>query len=40
MFVVAKADQAQASTTERYLHAAKTSYPDPAELPEARLFES
>ncbi len=38
MFVQAKAGHAQGSTTERYLHAAKTSYPDAAELAEARLF--
>ncbi len=34
----AKAGHAQGSTTERYLHAAKTSCPDAAELAEARLF--
>jgi hypothetical protein len=36
MFLQAKADHAQGSTTERYLylHAAKTSYPDMAELAE------
>jgi hypothetical protein len=38
MFVQAKAGHAQGSTTERYLHAAKTSYPDAAELAEGRLF--
>jgi integrase len=38
MFVQAKAGHAQGSTTERYLHASKTSYPDAAELAEARLF--
>ena len=38
MFVQAKAGHAQGSTTERYLHAAKTAYPDAAELAEARLF--
>ena len=38
MFVQAKAGHAQGSTTERYLHAAKTSYPSMAELAEARLF--
>ena len=38
MFVQAKAGHAQGSTTERYLHAAKTSYPDAAELAEARIF--
>ena len=40
MFVQAKAGHAQGSTTERYLHAAKTSYPDMAELAEARMFPS
>jgi hypothetical protein len=40
MFVQANEDRGQGSTTERYLHAAKTSYPDPAELVEACLFES
>ena len=34
MFVQAKAGHAQGSTTERYLHAAKTSYPDFAALAE------
>jgi len=38
MFVQAKAGHAQGSTTERYLHAARTSYPDAAELAEARMF--
>ena len=38
MFVQAKAGHAQGSTTERYLHAAKTNYPDGAKLTEARLF--
>ena len=38
MFVQAKAGHAHGSTTERYLHAHKTSYPDAAELAEARLF--
>jgi len=38
MFVQAKAGHAQGSTTERYLHARKTAYPDAAELTEARLF--
>jgi integrase len=38
MFVQAKAGHAQGSTTDRYLHAARTSYPDAAELAEARLF--
>jgi integrase len=38
MFVQAKAGHAQGSTTERYLHAAQTSYPEAAELAEARLF--
>ena len=36
MFVQAKAGHEQGSTTERYLHAAKTSFPDMAELAEAR----
>jgi len=40
MFVQAKAGHAQGSTTERYLHAWRTSYPDAAELAEARLFGS
>jgi integrase len=40
MFVQAKAGHAQGSTTERYLHASRTSYPDSAELAEARLFAS
>ena len=39
MFVQAKAGHAHGSTTERYLHARKTSYPDSAELAEARLFQ-
>jgi len=38
MFVQAKTGHAQGSTTERYLHAHRTSYPDAAELAEARLF--
>jgi len=38
MFVQAKAGHAHGSTTERYLHASKTSFPDAAELAEARLF--
>ena len=38
MYVQAKAGHAQGSTTERSLHAAKTAYPDAAELAEARLF--
>jgi len=38
MFVMHEAGHAQGSTTERYLHAATTSYPDAAELAEARLF--
>jgi integrase len=38
MFVQAKAGHAQGSTTERYLHANRTAYPDAAELAEARLF--
>lgn len=38
MFVQAKAGHAQGSTTEWYLHATKTAYPDAAELAEARLF--
>lgn len=32
MFVQARAGHAQGSTTERYLHPARTSYPDAAEL--------
>ena len=40
MFVQAKAGHAQGSTTERYLHATKTAYPDAAGLAEARLFPS
>jgi hypothetical protein len=35
---VTKAGHAQGSTTERYLHAQKTSFPEAAELAEARLF--
>ena len=38
MFVQAKAGHAHGSTTERYLHASRTSYPDAAQLAEARLF--
>jgi integrase len=38
MFVQAKAGHAQGSTTERYLHAAKTAFPDAAVLAEARIF--
>jgi len=38
MFVQAKAGHAQGSTTERYLHATKTVYPDAAELAEGRIF--
>jgi integrase len=38
MFVQAKAGHAQGSTTERYLHAHRTSFPNAAELAEARLF--
>jgi hypothetical protein len=38
MFVQAKAGHAHGSTTERYPHAHRTSYPDAAELAEARLF--
>lgn len=38
MFVQEKAGHAQGSTTERYLHASKTSFPDAAELAEGRLF--
>jgi hypothetical protein len=37
MFVKAKG-HAQGSTTERYVHADRTSYPDAAGLAEARLF--
>jgi hypothetical protein len=40
MFVQAKARHAEGSTTERYLHADRTAYPDAAELAEARLFSS
>ena len=39
MFVQAKAGHAQGSMTERYLHPSKTSYPDAAELAEARAAE-
>jgi len=35
---VSIAGHAQGSTTERYLHAHRTSYPDAAELAEARTF--
>ena len=38
MFVQSKAGHAQGSTTERYLHASKTAFPDAAELAEGRLF--
>lgn len=38
MFVQAKAGHAHGSTTERYMHATKTAYPDAAELAEARIF--
>jgi len=38
MFVQAKAGHAQGTTTERYLHAQRTSFPDAAELAEARVF--
>lgn len=38
MFVQAKAGHAKGSTTERYLHADRTSYRDMAELAEARMF--
>jgi hypothetical protein len=38
MFVQAKAGHAHGPTTERYLHAHKTRYPDAAELAEQRLF--
>ena len=38
MYVQAKAGHAQGSTTERYLHARRTEFPDAAELAEARLF--
>ena len=40
MFVQAKAGHAHGSTTERYLHAHRTSYRDAAELAEARIFAS
>ena len=38
MFVQAKAGHAQGSTTERYLHAEKTPFPDLAGLAERRVF--
>jgi hypothetical protein len=38
LFVQAKAGHAQGSTTERYLHAHRTAFPDAPELAEARLF--
>jgi integrase len=38
MFVQAKAGHAHGSTTERYLHAHRTAYPDAAELAERRVF--
>ena len=38
MFVQAKAGHAQGPTTERYLHGAKTTCPDLAELAEGRVF--
>jgi hypothetical protein len=38
MFVQAKAVNAHGSTSDRYLHARKNSYPDAAELTEARLI--
>jgi integrase len=38
MFVQAKAGHAQGSTTERYLHANRTTYPEMADLAESRLF--
>ena len=38
MFVQALAGHAQGSTTERYLHARRTSYPDMAGMAEERLF--
>ena len=40
MFVQAKAGHAQGSTTERYLHAHRTSFPDAAQLTEERVFSS
>jgi integrase len=40
LVVQAKAGHAHGSTTERYLHAHKTRFPDAAELAEARLFTS
>ncbi len=39
MFVQPKAGHARASTTERYIHASKTSYPNTAEVAEAGMFE-
>jgi hypothetical protein len=38
MFVQANEGHAHGSTSERYLHAHKTRFPDAAELAEARLF--
>jgi len=38
IFVQANAGHAPGSTTERYLHAHRTSYPDMAQLAEARMF--
>jgi len=38
MFVQPKAGHAQGSTTERYLHANRTSYPEMADPAETRLF--
>lgn len=38
MYVQARAGHAHGSTTERYLHAARTAYPDLGDLAEARLF--
>ena len=40
MYVQAKAGHARGSTTERYLHATKASFPNAAELAESRLFEA
>jgi len=40
MFVQAKAGHSHGSTTERYLHAHKTRFPDAAELAEARPLRS
>jgi hypothetical protein len=40
MFVQAKAGHAQSSTTQRYLHAHRTSFPEAAALAEARLVSS